>query len=186
MTIHFIRHANFVLKTGAVREMVDPMLGRARVAPAVPNTPNAKPKTPSSSCRSFARTGGRHATGEIGAQVDPVSGFVVRAEGSPSPYVAGDTIWCDEVEEALRTHPDVIIANAGAAQFLEGGPITMTAGDVARGCRAATGARVIAVHMDAINHCLPTRRELAQELGEQGLAGKAEMSTDGETLETSA
>jgi hypothetical protein len=135
----------------------------------------------------FARTGGRHATGEIGAQVDPVSGFVVvRAEGSPNSYVSGDTIWCDEVEEALRTNPDVIIANAGAAQFLEGGPITMTAGDVARGCRAATGARVIAVHMDAINHCLPTRRELAQEFGEQGLAGKAEMSIDGETLETSA
>ncbi len=135
----------------------------------------------------FARTGGRHATGEIGAQVDPVSGFVVvRAEGSPSPYVSGDTIWCDEVEEALRTNPNVIIANAGAAQFLEGGPITMTAEDVARGCRAATGARVIAVHMDAINHCLPTRRELAQEFGEQGLAGKAEMSIDGETLETPA
>ncbi|CAA9435142.1 MAG: hypothetical protein AVDCRST_MAG55-2955 [uncultured Rubrobacteraceae bacterium] len=52
MAIHFNRHATFVLKTGAVREMVDPMLGRAGVAPAVPNTPNAKPKTPSSSCRS--------------------------------------------------------------------------------------------------------------------------------------
>ncbi len=86
----------------------------------------------------------------------------------------------------MRTNPNVIIANAGAAQFLEGGPITMTAEDVARGCRAATGARVIAVHMDAINHCLPTRRELAQEFGEQGLAGKAEMSIDGETLETPA
>ncbi len=126
-----------------------------------------------------ARTGGRHATGEIGAQVDPVSGFVVRAEGSPSPYVAGDTIWCDEAEEALRTHPDVIIANAGAAQFLEGGPITMTAGDVARGCRAATGARVIAVHMEAINHCLLGREELRSSLVELRASEVVSIPADG-------
>ena len=68
----------------------------------------------------------------------PVSGFVVRAEGSPVLYVAGDTIWCPEVEEALEVHrPDVVVVNAGAARLLEGDPITMTAGDVARVCRAA-------------------------------------------------
>ncbi len=31
----------------------------------------------------FARTGGRHATGEIGAQVDPVSGLVVASWSGP-------------------------------------------------------------------------------------------------------
>ncbi|MBA3795083.1 MAG: MBL fold metallo-hydrolase, partial [Rubrobacter sp.] len=43
MKIHFIRHATFVLELGAVRVMVDPMLGRAGTAPAVPNTPNERP-----------------------------------------------------------------------------------------------------------------------------------------------
>lgn len=135
----------------------------------------------------FFRTGGRHGTGEIGAQMAPVSGFVVQAEDSPSLYVAGDTIWCEEVEEALRVHhPDVIVVNAGAAQFLEGDPITMTAEDVAQVCRAAPEARVIAVHMEAINHCLLTRAELAEALDEWGLAGRVEIPVDGETLETSS
>ena len=135
----------------------------------------------------FVRTRGRHGTGEIGKQMGPVSGFVVQAEGSPSLYIAGDTIWCDEVEEALLAHrPDVIVVNAGAARFLEGDPITMTAEDVAQVCRASPEARVIAVHMEAINHCLLTRADLAEALDERGLAGRVEIPADGETLETSA
>ena len=135
----------------------------------------------------FVRTRGRHGTGEIGKQMGPVSGFVVQAEGSPSLYIAGDTIWCDEVEEALLAHrPDVIVVNAGAARFLEGDPITMTAEDVAQVCRASPEARVIAVHMKAINHCLLTRADLAEALDERGLAGRVEVPADGETLETSA
>lgn len=132
----------------------------------------------------FLRTGGRHGTGEIGAQMAPVSGFVVRAEGSPSLYVAGDTIWCQEVEDALRAHrPDVVVVNAGAAQFVEGDPITMTAEDVAEVCRAAPDARVVAVHMDTINHCLLTRRDLTAKLDEEGLGERVEIPADGETLE---
>jgi L-ascorbate metabolism protein UlaG (beta-lactamase superfamily) len=132
----------------------------------------------------LARTRGRHGTGEIGKQMGPVSGFVVQPGDSPSLYVAGDTIWCDEVEEALLAHrPDVIVVNAGAARFLEGDPITMTAEDVARVCRAAPEARVIAVHMGAINHCLLTRAELAEALDTQGLAGRVGIPADGEKLE---
>jgi len=135
----------------------------------------------------FVRTRGRHGTGEIGKQMGPVSGFVVQAEGSPSLYIAGDTIWCDEVEEALLAHrPDVIVVNAGAARLLEGDPITMTAEDVARVCRAAPEARVVAVHMEAINHCLLTRAELAEALDEQGLKDRIEIPADGGTLETPA
>lgn len=135
----------------------------------------------------FVRTGGRHGTGEIGARMAPVSGFVIQAEGCPTLYVAGDTIWCDEVEEALRAHrPDVILVNAGAARFLEGNPITMTAEDVARVCHAAPEARVIAVHMEAINHCLLTRAELSEKLGEQDLADRVEIPADGDNLEASA
>ena len=117
----------------------------------------------------------------------PVSGFVVQAENSPSFYVAGDTVWCEEVQEAPLAHrPDVIVVNAGAAQFLEGDPITMTAEDVARVCREAPEARVIANHMEAINHFLLTRTELATALDEQGLAGRVEIPADGETLEAPA
>ena len=39
----------------------------------------------------------------------------------------------------------------------------MTAGDVVRVCRATPNAKVVAVHVEAINHCLLTREELAQQ-----------------------
>src|ERR1700693_358499 len=108
------------------------------------------------------RTSGQHGTGEIGRAMAPVSGFVLSARGEPVLYVAGDTIWCSEVEEALRQfHPKAAILNAGAAQFLQGGPITMAADDVITVCRSAPDTQVVAVHMEAINHCLLTRSDLA-------------------------
>ena len=132
----------------------------------------------------FVRTGGQHGTGEIGARMAPVSGFVLRAAGEPTLYLAGDTIWCSEVEQALDIHrPDVVIVNAGAAQFLAGGPITMTADDVAQVCRALPAAQVIAVHMEAINHCLLTRSELSIRLEEQGLASRVLIPSDGTLVE---
>ena len=135
---------------------------------------------------SLIRTDGRHGTGEIGSLMAPVSGFVVRAEGSPTLYVAGDTVWCPEVEEALGFHnPDVVVVNAGAARFLEGDPITMTEGDVVNVCRAVPDALVIAVHMEAINHCLLTRGELEEELHSEGLSERVEIPADGETFEVS-
>jgi L-ascorbate metabolism protein UlaG (beta-lactamase superfamily) len=113
----------------------------------------------------ISRTGGQHGTGEIGKAMAPVSGFVLRASGEPTLYIAGDTIWCEEVREALgRYKPSVIVVNAGAAQFLKGDPITMTGDDMVAVCQAAPGARVVAVHMEAINHCLLTREDLAFQL----------------------
>lgn len=130
------------------------------------------------------RTGGRHGTGEIGRLMAPVSGFVVRADDSPVLYVAGDTIWCPEVEEALEAHrPDVIVANVAAARFLEGDPIIMTSEDVVRVCRAAPRAEVVAVHMEALNHCLLSRDELGQDLEREGLASRVKIPADGERLE---
>jgi L-ascorbate metabolism protein UlaG (beta-lactamase superfamily) len=132
----------------------------------------------------LTRTGGQHGSGEIGRKMGPVSGFVLRAEGAPALYIAGDTIWCPEVEQALELHrPDIAIVNAGAAQFLSGGPITMTAEDVVSVCRARPQMRVVAVHMEAINHCLLTRAELRADLSASGLLGQVHIPDDGALIE---
>jgi L-ascorbate metabolism protein UlaG (beta-lactamase superfamily) len=130
------------------------------------------------------RTGGRHGTGAIGEQMGAVSGFVLRAAGEPTLYIAGDTIWCPEVAQALQTfQPDVVVVNAGAAQFLTGDPITMTSDDVAQVCRARPQSQVIAVHMGAVNHCLLTRAELRSSLDRAGLTGRVQIPADGELIE---
>ncbi len=129
------------------------------------------------------RTAGQHGSGEIGRKMAPVSGFVLRAAGSPSLYIAGDTIYCPEIESALGIHrPDLTVVNAGAAQFTTGGPITMTALDVAKVCRFATESQVIAVHMEAINHCLLHRDELDRELKNHRLRERVAIPADGEIL----
>ena len=102
----------------------------------------------------LALTRGRHGTGEIGAALGPVSGFVV-----DGVYVAGDTIWCGEVREAIEQHrPHTVVVNAGGARFNEGDPIVMTVDDV-RAVRAATDGRVVVVHLEAMNHCLERRED---------------------------
>jgi len=128
----------------------------------------------------IARTAGRHGTGRIGALMAPVSGFVLAAESEPVLYVAGDTIWCDEVAAALDAHvPAVVVVNAGAARMLEGDPIVMTADDVVAVARHAPDARVVVVHLEAINHCPLTRADLHQRLHDEGLTERVTVPEDG-------
>ena len=111
----------------------------------------------------------RHGTGEIGGDG---AGLRLRAarRRRAAVYVAGDTIWCDEVREALDAHaPDVVVVNAGGARFNEGDPIVMTADDVVAVTRHAPGAHVVAVHLEAINHCLEPRGP-DRPLAEAGIA----------------
>lgn len=113
-----------------------------------------------------SRTGGQHGTGEIGKLMAPVSGFVLEA-GNERIYIAGDTIWCDEVKTALDQYqPTHTVVNAGAAQFLVGDPITMTANDVLQVLQHPSNTQVIAVHMEAINHCYLTKEGLKTALGD--------------------
>ena len=96
---------------------------------------------------------------------------MLTAVDEPTLYIAGDTIWCDEVESALREHsPGVIVVNAGGARFNQGDPITMTPADVIAVTEATPDeTMVVAVHMDAINHCVDGRLELREALRERGL-----------------
>lgn len=132
----------------------------------------------------LARTGGRHGTGEIGKLMGKVSGVVFRHPAEKTLYVAGDTIWCEEVEEAIRIHrPEVIVVNGGAAQFLQGDPITMGKEDIYRTHLAAPQATVIVSHMEAVNHCFLSRGELRSFIEEKGLRDRILVPDDGETID---
>ena len=129
------------------------------------------------------RTPARHGHGDLAERMAPVSGFVLEAEGEPTLYHAGDTVWYDGVAETLASYePDVVVVNAGAAQFTEGRPITMTAEDVLEVC-GHTDATVVADHMDAINHCLLTREDLRAALAGTGFEERVAIPADGERVD---
>jgi L-ascorbate metabolism protein UlaG (beta-lactamase superfamily) len=118
----------------------------------------------------IARTEGEHGTGEIGRQMAPVSGFVLAAADEPTVYIAGDTILCDEVREAIDTfRPDVIVVNASAAQFNEGGPIVMDNDDVVELARIASNLQIVAVHFECVSHSTETRADLRERLRQEAL-----------------
>jgi hypothetical protein len=109
---------------------------------------------------------------------------LLRAEGEPTVYVAGDTVLCDEARGAGRARP-----GRGGGQrrrrALHGRrPITMDADDVVGAARAAPDAEVVAVDMEAVNHCLLTRAELRARLEAEGLADRVHVPADGTALAT--
>ncbi len=134
---------------------------------------------------SVVRTDARHGTGELAEELGPVSGFLLRAAGEPSLYLAGDSVLFEGVEAVLREErPDVTVVHGGGARFLEGDPITMDAGDVVRvGQLVPPDARVVAVHFEAINHCVVSRAEQREAIGREGLANVVLLPADGEVLE---
>jgi len=118
----------------------------------------------------LVRTGGRHGTGEIAEALGPVSGFVLNGL-----YIAGDTIWCPEVEDAITLYrPRVAVVNGSGARFLTGDPLVMTTADVRE--VVARVPTVVVVHLEAINHCPETRAEVRAAVPE------ALVPADGETL----
>lgn len=113
----------------------------------------------------LSRTGGRHGTGELAEAMGPVSGFVLASEAEETLYIAGDTVWCDEVEDGIKsTNPKVIILNGGEAQFLTGDPITMGFNDIEKVSSHAPDSTIVVVHMESWNHCLLKRRTLKESV----------------------
>jgi L-ascorbate metabolism protein UlaG (beta-lactamase superfamily) len=117
------------------------------------------------------RTPARHGHGTIADVLGPVSGFCL-----DDLYLAGDTVWYEGVEETIAHHrPRVAVVNAAGAQFLEGGLIVMGIDDVRE--VAARVPIVVAVHLEALNHCFLSRAELRAALPD------VLVPEDGETLE---
>ena len=101
----------------------------------------------------------------------PVSGFVL-----DDLYLAGDTVWYEGVEETIERHrPRVAVVNAAGACFLEGGLIVMGIDDVRE--VVARVPTVVAVHLEALNHCFLRRADLRAALP------SVLVPEDGETLE---
>ena len=119
----------------------------------------------------IVRTPARHGTGPVADALAPVSGFVL-----DGLYIAGDTVWYEGVEQTIERHrPRVAVVNAGGAEFTEGGLIIMGVDDVRE--VAARVPTVVAVHLEALNHCYLTRAALIAELPE------VLVPADGETLD---
>lgn len=123
-----------------------------------------------------------HGRGLAGWLMGPGVGFLLRLPGEPSLYLSGDTVLTDEVRTALeRERPDIAILHAGGAQLDIGSPILMTLDEQLEFVRLAPG-RVIAVHLEALDHCGITRAMLDEALTAAGVSDRVDIPADGQTI----
>ncbi len=108
-------------------------------------------------------TPGRHAGNEKWETIlGRVSGFVFQAPGEPVVYWAGDTILYDDIKTVITSvKPDIIITHSCGAELEDSGPIVMDARQTIDVCKlCCPGAVVVAVHMEALDHCRVSRQAL--------------------------
>ncbi|MBX3242276.1 MAG: MBL fold metallo-hydrolase [Chitinophagaceae bacterium] len=135
----------------------------------------------------ITRTNAQHGTGEILLRMGNGSGYVLQALNQPTIYIVGDAVWTEDINQNIkRFQPDYVIVNSGGAVFpkFPATPILMDADETMALIQESGEAKVIAVHMDAIDHCLTTRDILKAKAKDFKIdSQKLLIPDDGETLE---
>lgn len=109
------------------------------------------------------RTGGKHGPDAMVGALGDVSGFVFKAKNYPTIYIIGDCILDDEIKNNIKTHnPDIIVVNSGGAEF-GGARILMNEKEAVEVAKLAPNAKIIAVHMESLDHCKTTRQMIRGE-----------------------
>lgn len=133
----------------------------------------------------ISSTPGEHGFGDWVDRMGPVTGFLFKAPDEPSLYWMGDTVLYPAVEEVLQTEqPQVVVTHSGGAQFK--GPetrILMDAAETIQVAQRAAQATIVAVHMEALDHCLTSRDALQAAAQEAGVAERLLIPADGTLIE---
>ena len=139
----------------------------------------------------LSKTGGQHGSDLWFADparaeaMGPVMGVVFSAPKAKTVYVAGDTVWRPELDQALKQYkPDVVILNTGSALMtgFEEHPIIMGKQDALHATKAVPNAAIVAVHMDSVNHMSLTRKELRAFVQENKIQDRVMIPEDGESM----
>jgi len=117
----------------------------------------------------ITRVDGVHGdTPEAVRRMGMVSGYVIRAEGEKTLYIAGDTVWYDGVRDTIRAYqPGVMLVNCAAATTPIG-RLIMNLGDLESVYEEAQDALIVASHLDSVNHATVTRDDVRRWIDEKG------------------
>lgn len=125
----------------------------------------------------------RHGYGFIAKPMGNVMGFYIEIPNFPTLYISADTIYTDDVDKALsKFQPDITVVASGTARLDFGKPLLMTVEDIVKFVENSP-KKVIANHLEAVNHCPTTRQHLKEVLTEKELIDKVFIPEDGEMME---
>lgn len=133
------------------------------------------------------RTEAQHGTGKTLKKMGNVSGFVLKADNHPTIYIVGDGVWTRQIKRNIKEfNPDYIIINSGGAvlKHMSNTYIIMDDKQAMKVLKHSGNAIVIAVHMEALDHCTTTRAKLRKTANENGYKQtKLLIPQDGEIIE---
>lgn len=131
----------------------------------------------------LTRRDGSHGLGPVVEKMGPVIGFSLEAEGEPSLYWTGDTVLYPPVAETIAaTKPDIIVTHSCGARW-DGELIVMDDKQTVEVARSAPKAKVIATHMEALDHATIDRATLRSAAEAAGIdASRLLIPADGETV----
>lgn len=124
----------------------------------------------------------KHGYGFVAKPMGNVIGFYIKLPNQKSIYLSSDTIYTDSVDKILKSYkPEISVLACGAAQFDLFKQLIMNVEDILTFVKNTPG-KVIANHMEAINHCPLTRKELKRILTNNELINKVLIPEDGELM----
>ncbi|WP_142784674.1 MBL fold metallo-hydrolase [Changchengzhania lutea] len=124
----------------------------------------------------------KHGYGFVAKPMGNVIGFYLTLPNEKSIYLSSDTIYTDSVDKVLKEYsPDISVLACGTAQFDIFKLLIMNVGDIVKFVKNSSGM-VIANHMESINHCPLTRKELKRILTNNKLINKVIIPEDGELI----
>ncbi|WCO01197.1 MBL fold metallo-hydrolase [Psychroserpens ponticola] len=124
----------------------------------------------------------KHGYGFVAKPMGNVIGFYFKLPNQKSIYLSSDTIYTNSVDKVLKAYkPDISVLACGTAQFDLFKQLIMSKEDIIKFIKNASG-KVIANHMESINHCPLTRKELKEVLTNNNLIDNVLIPKDGEIM----
>ncbi len=103
---------------------------------------------------------GTHGGGFLKSKLGITSSYLLESKEGRL-YLTGDTLLTTNVKKIVRySKPNWVLANGGAAKMKILGQITMGNKHIIKLCQILPDSKIIAVHMDSINHCGDTQDKL--------------------------
>ena len=124
-----------------------------------------------------------HGKGIIGKFMAHGFGFYIQFENEPSLYITGDTILTDTVKNFITDNqPSWTVLPAGGARFNLGDDIIMGQEEALQVASFSKG-KIIANHLEALDHCPVTRKSLQNEATKRKFDDRFFVPEDGESIE---
>lgn len=123
-----------------------------------------------------------HGYGLVTKIMGNVIGFLVKFSNQESIYISADTVYTKDVKYVLDNYQsNLTVLAAGKAQFDFGKPLLMNEEDLLRFINSSPN-KVYANHLDALNHCTISRKDLRELVFNHDLQNKVLIPEDGETI----